>query len=140
MKQSAASTATVHLTRDGNATVFHVHDGGLVISRMGLESAPTEYERRDLVLRELQRTGAFDRELLMVISPTGTGYVNYVAVEAAEYLTRGNIVSVTMQYSLRAPGRAVRTMRIAQPRMTGWACHARLDGLPEGHQRTCRRG
>ena len=34
MKQSAASTATVHLTRDGNATVVHVHGGGLVISRM----------------------------------------------------------------------------------------------------------
>lgn len=29
-----ASTATVHLTRDGDATVFHVHGGGLVISRM----------------------------------------------------------------------------------------------------------
>jgi hypothetical protein len=34
VKQSAASTATVHLTRDGNATTFHVHGGGLVISRM----------------------------------------------------------------------------------------------------------
>jgi hypothetical protein len=34
VKQSAASTATVHLDRDGEATVFHVHGGGLVISRM----------------------------------------------------------------------------------------------------------
>jgi hypothetical protein len=34
VKQSAASTATVHLTRDANATTFHVHGGGLVISRM----------------------------------------------------------------------------------------------------------
>ena len=34
VKQSAASAATVHLTRDGDATVFHVHGGGLVISRM----------------------------------------------------------------------------------------------------------
>ena len=34
VKQSAASTATVHLDPDGNATVFHVHGGGLVISRM----------------------------------------------------------------------------------------------------------
>ena len=25
---------TVHLDRDGNATTFHVHGGGLVISRM----------------------------------------------------------------------------------------------------------
>src|ERR1700722_2611415 len=34
VKQSAASTATVHLDRDGNATTFHIHGGGLVISRM----------------------------------------------------------------------------------------------------------
>jgi hypothetical protein len=34
IRQSAASTATVHLDRDGNATTFHVHGGGLVISRM----------------------------------------------------------------------------------------------------------
>jgi Alpha/beta-hydrolase family/Alpha/beta-hydrolase family N-terminus len=60
---------------------------------VGLDSAPTEYQRRDLALGELARTGAFDRELLMVISPTASGYVNYVAVEAAEYLTRGNIAS-----------------------------------------------
>jgi hypothetical protein len=34
VKQSAASTATVHLDQDDNATTFHVHGGGLVISRM----------------------------------------------------------------------------------------------------------
>jgi uncharacterized membrane protein len=68
---------------------------------VGLESALTEAERIALTVEELRRTGAFDRELLMVISPTGTGYVNYVAVETAEYLTRGNMASVTMQYSLR---------------------------------------
>ncbi len=34
VKQSAASTATVHLSRDGNVTKFAVHGGGLVISRI----------------------------------------------------------------------------------------------------------
>jgi hypothetical protein len=34
VKQSVASIATVHLDQDGNATTFHVHGGGLVISRM----------------------------------------------------------------------------------------------------------
>jgi len=34
VKQSAASTATVHLDQDGSATTFHIHGGGLVISRM----------------------------------------------------------------------------------------------------------
>jgi uncharacterized membrane protein len=37
----------------------------------------------------------------MLISPTGTGYVNYVAVAAAQYLTRGDVATVTMQYSKR---------------------------------------
>jgi hypothetical protein len=34
VKQSAAATATVHLNQDENTTTFHVHGGGLVISRM----------------------------------------------------------------------------------------------------------
>jgi hypothetical protein len=34
VKQSAASTATVRLSRDGNATTFHVHGGGLVVTRI----------------------------------------------------------------------------------------------------------
>ena len=55
----------------------------------------------DLALAEMERTGAFDRSLLMLVSPTGTGYVNYVAVAAAEYLTRGDIATVTLQYSKR---------------------------------------
>jgi hypothetical protein len=34
VKQSAAATASVHVSQDGNATTFHVHGGGLVISRL----------------------------------------------------------------------------------------------------------
>jgi hypothetical protein len=34
VKQSMAATATVHLNQAGNGTTFHVHGGGLVISRM----------------------------------------------------------------------------------------------------------
>ena len=103
---------------------------------VGLESAPTEYERRDLALGELQRTGAFDRELLMVISPTGSGYVNYVAVEAAEYMTRGTIASVTMQYSLRPS--ALSLDRVAeghlQYRMLIDAIHNQLAERPAGQR------
>jgi uncharacterized membrane protein len=49
----------------------------------------------------MDRTGAFDRSLIMLVSPTGTGYVNYVAVAAAQYLARGDVATVTMQYSKR---------------------------------------
>ncbi len=68
---------------------------------VGLDSAETEHERTDLAIRELERTGAFQRSMIMLISPTGTGYVNYVAVESAEYMSCGNIASVALQYSKR---------------------------------------
>ena len=68
---------------------------------VGLESAPTEQERVDLAMRELERTGAFDRSWLMIASPTGTGYVNYAAVSILEFLTRGRLRDVAMQYSAR---------------------------------------
>ena len=68
---------------------------------ISLDSAGTMEERVDLALAEMERTGAFDRSLIMLVSPTGTGYVNYVAVAAAQYLTLGDMASVTMQYSKR---------------------------------------
>jgi uncharacterized membrane protein len=68
---------------------------------VGLESAATEQERVDLAMRELERTGAFDRAWLMIASPTGTGYVNYAAAAILEFLTRGDCATVAMQYSAR---------------------------------------
>jgi uncharacterized membrane protein len=68
---------------------------------VGLESARSEIERVSLAMQELHRTGAFDRELLVAVSPTGTGYVNYVTIECCEYMTLGNCATVTLQYSKR---------------------------------------
>jgi uncharacterized membrane protein len=68
---------------------------------VGLDSAESARERVDLALAEMDRMGAFDRSLIMLVSPTGTGYVNYVAVAAAQYLTRGDVATVTLQYSKR---------------------------------------
>lgn len=68
---------------------------------VGLESARTELERVDLAMKELERTDAFSRDLLIAVSPTGTGYVNYAAIECCEYFTQGNCATVTLQYSKR---------------------------------------
>ncbi len=68
---------------------------------VGLDSAPTARDRVDLAMAELERSGAFDRSLLVLVSPTGTGYVNYVAMAAVQYLTLGDVASVTLQYSRR---------------------------------------
>lgn len=68
---------------------------------VGLDSAPDENSRLKLAMEELERTRAFERSMIMLISPTGTGYVNYVAVEAAEMMSRGDMASVAIQYSKR---------------------------------------
>ncbi len=68
---------------------------------VGLDSAETREDRVALALAELERTGAYKRDCIVVVSPTGTGYVNYVMSEAVEYQTRGNVASVTIQYSKR---------------------------------------
>lgn len=65
---------------------------------VGVQSAETVDERVDLAIDELHRTGAFDRSVLIVGSPAGTGYFNYIPVEAGEYLARGDIASVAIQY------------------------------------------
>ncbi|ONK11784.1 alpha/beta hydrolase [Streptomyces sp. MP131-18] len=53
----------------------------------------------ELAVRELERTGAFDRAVLAVTGTTGTGWVNPTTVEALEYMHGGDTAVVTMQYS-----------------------------------------
>lgn len=65
-----------------------------------LESASSSQERAERLLAEIDRTGALDRPVFALFSPTGSGYVNYVATETLEYLTRGNCASAAIQYSV----------------------------------------
>jgi len=65
-----------------------------------LQSAATEQERAELLLAEIDRTGALDRSVFAIFSATGSGYVNYVASETLEYLTRGDCASACIQYSV----------------------------------------
>lgn len=66
---------------------------------VGLRSAPDVGARAHLALEEMKRAGAFDRAVLVVITPTGTGWVDPSAMDPAEYLTHGDIASVAVQYS-----------------------------------------
>jgi uncharacterized membrane protein len=68
---------------------------------VGLKSAPTTEERVALAIAELERTGAFDRSWLMITTPTGTGYANYAAAGALEFLSLGDCANVAMQYAAR---------------------------------------
>jgi uncharacterized membrane protein len=67
-----------------------------------MSSADTADQRAKLALQELKRTGAFERSILIIIVPTGTGMIDPAALDPVEYLHRGNVASVAMQYSYLA--------------------------------------
>jgi uncharacterized membrane protein len=102
----------------------------------GLASAESMDVRVDLVMEDLARLGAFERSVLCVASPTGSGYVNYVAIETLEYLTRGDCATVALQYSLRPSFLSLDRVAMGreQNRALLHALEWRLQGLPEGHR------
>ena len=66
---------------------------------VGLGNAETVAERAELAVAELRRTGAFDRELLVVATTTGSGWLEDQGVDAVEYLHAGNTAIVAVQYA-----------------------------------------
>ncbi len=99
----------------------------------GLASGEGVDIRVDLVMEDLARLGAFERSVLCVASPTGSGYVNYVAIETLEYLTRGDCATVALQYSLRPSFLSLDRVGMGreQNRALLHALEWRLQGLPE---------
>ena len=58
-----------------------------------------DFKRAELALKELKRVGGFDRKVLIVATPTGTGWLDEGAVDTIEYLHRGDTAIVSTQYS-----------------------------------------
>ncbi|MDG4860757.1 alpha/beta-hydrolase family protein [Streptomyces sp. T-3] len=52
-----------------------------------------------LAVRELERTGAFDRKVLAVAGTTGSGWIDSSVVESLEYMYGGDTAMVAVQYS-----------------------------------------
>lgn len=86
------------------------------------------------VVAELERTGAWDREVLVLFTGTGTGWLQEWSLSAIEFLTGGNCATASIQYSYypspltylidrRSPKRAGRLLLEAVRR--------RLAALPE---------
>lgn len=65
----------------------------------GLRTADTVQGRADVVLEELIRTGAFDREVLVLGTTTGTGFLDPWGVDPLEYLYNGDTAIAGVQYS-----------------------------------------
>ncbi len=65
----------------------------------GLQTADTDEERAAILVRELERTRAFDRKVLVIVPTTGTGWINPVAARALELMYNGDTAMVGSQYS-----------------------------------------
>lgn len=65
----------------------------------GLKSAESPAERAQLVVDELERTNAQERALLMLVSTTGTGWVDPISAATVEYMYKGDTAIAAMQYS-----------------------------------------
>jgi len=100
---------------------------------VGLSSAPTVDARVALAMQELEHLGAFERSILCLCSPTGTGYLNYVMAESLEYATNGDCAIIGLQYSLRPSFLSLDRVKLGreQNRALLHAINGRLMGIPQ---------
>lgn len=106
---------------------------------VGVESEPLyATARSELALEEMERLGAFDRKYLLLLSPTGTGWVDHTVVESAEILTRGDIATVAIQYGKAPSFVEVQNVSLgrAQFRQLLWGVRQRLISVPPENRPT----
>jgi uncharacterized membrane protein len=88
--------------------------------------------RAEIALDELERTGAFGRSHLLLVSPTGTGWIDQTMIESAELFTRGDIATCAIQYG-RFPS-FLCTQKVplgrTQFRALLWGVKQRLAAMP----------
>jgi uncharacterized membrane protein len=65
----------------------------------GLASASDAEARAALAVRDLERAGGFQRKNLLVVTTTGSGWVDPALADSFEYLTGGDSAIVAIQYS-----------------------------------------
>jgi uncharacterized membrane protein len=100
---------------------------------VGFDSEPLyQTGRAELALAELDRTGAFDRSYLLLVSPTGTGWVDHTLIETAEFLTRGDIATCCIQYGRYPSFLSVQKVALGQGqfRLLLWGVKQRLAERP----------
>lgn len=74
----------------------------------------------DQVVAELDRTGAWDRSVVVVATATGTGWVDPLAAAALEYVTDGDSAIASMQYSFN-PSWVTLVLDLERPQLAGQA-------------------
>jgi uncharacterized membrane protein len=104
---------------------------------VGLRSAADTARAADLAVRELERTGAFDRSVLLVVTTTGTGWVDPYLANAFEYMHAGDTAIVGVQYSYLPSWISFLSERdrvaVSGPQLFD-AVHRRWSRLPTAHR------
>ncbi|MFT4149112.1 MAG: alpha/beta-hydrolase family protein [Paracoccaceae bacterium] len=103
----------------------------------GLGSADGPRALAKLALDEAIRVGAFDRGTLVIATPTGTGWMDPAAMLPLEVLTRGDVATISVQYSylpswlalLADPDYGAETARAVFAEIHGY-----WHGLPAEHR------
>lgn len=106
---------------------------------VGLNSAESIQARARLALAELRRVDAFDRAVLVIATPTGTGWIDPSAMDALEHLHGGDVATVAVQYSylpswlslLAEPEYGVETSRAVFSAIYGYWTELPDDRRPE---------
>ncbi|MCZ7533846.1 MAG: alpha/beta hydrolase [Acidimicrobiia bacterium] len=89
--------------------------------------------RSEIMLDELERLGAFDRKYLLLVSPTGTGWVDQTMIESAEIFARGDIATACIQYGRGPSFLEVQKVHLGRSQFRGllWGVNQRLRSVPE---------
>ncbi|EAV43976.1 hypothetical protein SIAM614_14295 [Stappia aggregata IAM 12614] len=66
---------------------------------VGRRSGDTAEERAQLALQELIRAGGFERSVLVVVVPPGTGWMDPGAHDTIDFMLGGDVATVAVQYS-----------------------------------------
>ncbi|MBO6899264.1 MAG: alpha/beta-hydrolase family protein [Shimia sp.] len=101
---------------------------------VGRANGETPRERAELALAELIRVNAFEREVLVVTSPTGTGWMDPGSHDPVEYMHNGDIATVSVQYSyLQSPLALILETRTGLDQASALleVIHDYWSGLPE---------
>lgn len=69
---------------------------------VGLNAAETPKERAQLAFDELIRVGGFERSVLVIATPTGSGWIDPGGIDPLEYIAKGDVATVGVQYSYLA--------------------------------------
>ena len=104
---------------------------------VGLHSADTYEERAQLAVKELERTHAEERAVVVLPGLTGTGWLEPQAIDSLEYLHGGNTAMVAAQYSVSPSWVSAifhPEQSLAGTKALYTAVHAWWEALPADHR------